>query len=86
MTQEGTTASALRRRRRRHPRMIRTPDGIEEIIPGLSTWTAEDLMEAGAWDAEFAEIAGVEDEYAEIEGIDDEYGPESMELDEEDDE
>lgn len=25
-----------------------------EIIPGLSTWTAEDLVEAGGWDEELA--------------------------------
>jgi hypothetical protein len=55
--------TALKRKRRKHPAMLRTPDGPEEIIPGLSTWTAEDLLEAGAWDEELAEIAGINDEY-----------------------
>jgi len=47
----------MRRKRRRHPTRIRTTTGIEEIIPGLSTWTAEDLVEAGAWDEELAGFA-----------------------------
>lgn len=33
-----------------------------EIIPGLSTWTAEDLVEAGGWDDE---LAGFSDSYEE---------------------
>lgn len=35
---------------------------MEEIVPGLSTWTAEDLMEAGAWDDELAELADIDEE------------------------
>jgi hypothetical protein len=55
--------TALRRKRRKHPAMLRTSDGPEQIVPGLSTWTVEDLLEAGAWDEELAEIAGIDDEY-----------------------
>lgn len=40
--------------------MIRTRDGVEEIVPGLSTWTAEDLLEAGAWDEELADFADLD--------------------------
>ena len=33
-------------------------------MPGLSTWTAEDLLEAGAWDDELlAELADPEEVY-----------------------
>lgn len=57
MRNEGTGLSTIRRKRRRHPSRIRTSAGVEEIIPGLSTWTAEDLVEAGAWDEELAEYS-----------------------------
>lgn len=46
--------STIRRKRRKHPSRIRTSTGVVEIIPGLSTWTAEDLVEAGGWDEELA--------------------------------
>lgn len=42
--------------------MLRTTSGVEEVIPGLSTWTAEDLLEAGGWDEELSELADVPDE------------------------
>jgi len=35
---------------------------VEEIIPGLSSWTAEDLLEAGAWDEELAGFTDQSDE------------------------
>lgn len=54
--------STLRRKRRRHPSILQTRDGVETIVPGLSTWTAEDLLEAGAWDEELAELADLEEE------------------------
>jgi hypothetical protein len=63
LTQEATAMTALRRKRRRHPTVLLTPGGPEEIIPGLSTWTAEDLVEAGAWDEELADIADISDEF-----------------------
>jgi len=53
-------ASALKRRRRRHPALLRTRGGVEKIVPGLSTWTAEDLLEAGAWDEELAQLADLD--------------------------
>ena len=55
--------STLRRKRRKHPSLIKTRDGVEAIVPGLSTWTVEDLLEAGAWDDELAEIADFEEVY-----------------------
>ncbi len=55
--------STLRRRRRKHPSLLQTRDGVEAIVPGLSTWTAEDLLEAGAWDEELAALADFEDSY-----------------------
>jgi hypothetical protein len=55
--------STIRRKRRKHPSRIRTSTGIEEIIPGLSTWTAEDLVEAGAWDEELAKYTDFYEEY-----------------------
>mgnify|MGYP005870851021 CR=1 FL=1 len=60
MNQDSTGIPNLRRKRRRHPALLRTHDGVEEIIPGLSTWTAEDLMEAGAWDEELAELTDMQ--------------------------
>jgi hypothetical protein len=54
--------STIRRKRRRHPSLLKTLDGVAEIVPGLSTWTAEDLLEAGAWDEELAEIGGIHEE------------------------
>ncbi len=62
MTQENSGISTLRRKRRRHPSLLKTPSGVEEIIPGLSSWTVEDLLEAGAWDEELAELAADDDE------------------------
>lgn len=62
LSQDGSAITALRRKRRKHPTMIRAVGGVEEIVPGLSTWTAEDLLEAGAWDEELAEIARIDDE------------------------
>ncbi len=56
--------STLRRRRRKHPSLLRTRDGVQEIVPGLSTWTVEDLLEAGAWDEELADLTGVDEEVA----------------------
>jgi hypothetical protein len=35
---------------------------VEEIVPGLSSWTAEDLLEAGAWDDELAGFGGISEE------------------------
>ncbi len=55
--------STLRRKRRRHPSLIKTRDGVEAIVPGLSTWTVEDLLETGAWDEELAELADFEEVY-----------------------
>ena len=63
MSDMDSTSATLRRKRRRHPSLIRTRDGVETIVPGLSTWTAEDLLEAGAWDDELAELAGFEEVY-----------------------
>lgn len=60
MNQDNWGIPTLRRKRRRHPALIRTQDGVEEIIPGLSTWTAEDLLEAGAWDEELAELTDMQ--------------------------
>lgn len=60
MSPENLGISTLRRKRRRHPALLRTQDGIEEIIPGLSTWTPEDLLEAGAWDEELAQLADLD--------------------------
>ena len=62
MRDEGSAVSTIRRRRRRHPTQLRTGSGVVEIIPGLSTWTAEDLVEAGGWDDE---LAGFSDSYEE---------------------
>lgn len=62
MTGTDPAISTLRRKRRKHPSLLRTRDGVEEIVPGLSTWTAEDLMEAGAWDDELAELADIGEE------------------------
>lgn len=55
--------STLRRKRRKHPSLIKTRDGVEAIVPGLSTWTVEDLLEAGAWDDELLELADFEEVY-----------------------
>ncbi|HEX2922552.1 MAG TPA: hypothetical protein VHS28_00810 [Chloroflexota bacterium] len=57
-TEESSAINTLRRKRRRHPSLIQTANGIEEIVPGLSSWTAEDLLEAGAWDDELAGFGG----------------------------
>ena len=62
MNETDSPISTLRRKRRKHPSLLRTRDGVEEIVPGLSTWTAEDLMEAGAWDDELAELADIDEE------------------------
>ncbi len=62
LAQENSGISTLRRKRRRHPSLLKTPSGVEEIIPGLSSWTVEDLLEAGAWDEELAELADQDDE------------------------
>ncbi len=62
MSETDSPISTLRRKRRKHPSLLRTRDGVEEIVPGLSTWTAEDLMEAGAWDDELAELADIDEE------------------------
>ncbi len=62
MREDNSGISTLRRKRRRHPTMLRTTSGVEEVIPGLSTWTAEDLLEAGGWDEELSELADVPDE------------------------
>ncbi|MGE5619912.1 MAG: hypothetical protein ACM3US_11720 [Sphingomonadaceae bacterium] len=56
MAQDSSALSTLRRKRRKHPSLLRTPSGVEEIVPGLSSWTAEDLLEAGAWDEELAQL------------------------------
>ena len=56
MREDAFGITTIRRKRRKHPSKIRTSTGIEEIIPGLSTWTAEDLVEAGAWDEELAKF------------------------------
>lgn len=61
-TEEGLANSTLRRKRRRHPSLIQTANGVEEIVPGLSSWTAEDLLEAGAWDDELAGFGGKADD------------------------
>lgn len=63
MTEADATSATLRRKRRRHPSLIKTRDGVESIVPGLSTWTVEDLLEAGAWDDELAELADFEEVY-----------------------
>ncbi len=47
--------------------MLRTQGGVEVIVPGLSSWTAEDLLEAGAWDEELAEYADMHDGWEEPE-------------------
>ena len=60
MREDGSGVASLRRKRRKHPSLLRTPNGVEEVIPGLSTWTVEDLLEAGAWDQELAEFEGVD--------------------------
>ncbi len=62
MSQENGGISTLRRKRRRHPSLLRTPGGVEEIVPGLSSWTVEDLLEAGAWDEELAEFTDLDGE------------------------
>jgi hypothetical protein len=54
--------STLRRKRRKHPSLLRTREGVQEIVPGLSTWTVEDLLEAGAWDEDLAELADIDEE------------------------
>jgi hypothetical protein len=64
LAQENSGISTLRRKRRRHPSLLKTPSGVEEIIPGLSSWTVQDLLEAGAWDEELAELADQDDEDA----------------------
>ena len=58
MREDNSGLSTIRRKRRKHPSLLRTSSGIEEIIPGLSTWTAEDLLEAGAWDEELEQLTG----------------------------
>lgn len=62
MRDDALGISTIRRKRRKHPSRIRTSTGIEEIIPGLSTWTAEDLVEAGAWDEELAKFTDSSEE------------------------
>jgi hypothetical protein len=64
LAQDNSGISTLRRKRRRHPSLLNTPSGVEEIIPGLSSWTVEDLLEAGAWDEELAELADQDNEEA----------------------
>ncbi len=58
MREDNSGLSTIRRKRRKHPSLLRTSSGVEEIIPGLSTWTAEDLLEAGAWDEELEQFTG----------------------------
>ncbi|MHB0869321.1 MAG: hypothetical protein ACYC66_04580 [Chloroflexota bacterium] len=62
MAQDSSALSTLRRKRRRHPSLLRTPSGVEEIVPGLSSWTVEDLLEAGAWDEELAQLTNLDGE------------------------
>lgn len=62
MNHDNSAISTIRRRRRKHPSLLRTSSGVEEIIPGLSSWTAEDLLEAGAWDEELAGFTDQSDE------------------------
>ncbi len=62
MSEENSGISTLRRKRRKHPSMLRTPTGVEEVVPALSTWTVEDLLEAGAWDDELADFATTDEE------------------------
>jgi len=42
--------------------MLSTREGVEVIVPGLSTWTAEDLLVAGAWDDDLAELTDMDEE------------------------
>ena len=62
LAQENSGLSTLRRKRRKHPSLLKTSSGVEEIIPGLSSWTVEDLLEAGAWDEELAEFTDQKDD------------------------
>lgn len=42
--------------------MLSTGEGVAVIVPGLSTWTAEDLLVAGAWDDDLAELTDMDEE------------------------
>ncbi|HZK67474.1 MAG TPA: hypothetical protein VFD42_08035 [Chloroflexota bacterium] len=42
--------------------MLSTREGVEVIVPDLSTWTAEDLLVAGAWDDDLAELTDMDEE------------------------
>lgn len=60
MREDSSGISTIRRKRRKHPTLLRTPSGVEEVVPGLSTWTAEDLLVAGGWDEDLSELADLE--------------------------
>lgn len=54
--------------------MLSTREGVEVIVPGLSTWSAEDLLVAGGWDDDLAELTDMDEQGVTLDEEDPEDG------------